>query len=126
VHLSIGFSTAVFGAAGVLAGLKAASGEGDLRAGARPAGQGWLLPVAAALALVATLGTAGESTDISAHFFGLLAGLGLGGALGRLALRRGRPDEWAKGRFNQGAGAAALLLPACAWAWGWLCGWPLR
>lgn len=137
-HLSVGFSTAVFGAAGVLAGLKAASGEGDFRAG-MPApgpdgtagqagralhGRGWLLPVAAGLALVASLGTAGEDTDIGAHVFGLLAGLGLGGIMGWLALSRGRPDEWAGGRFNAACGVAAGLLLAAAWAWGWLCGWP--
>ncbi|MHC1752452.1 rhomboid family intramembrane serine protease [Humidesulfovibrio sp.] len=146
-HLSVGFSTAVFGAAGVLAGLKAASGEGDFRAGMRavkaglagPAGQqavhpanqaasrqakGWLLPVAAGLALVASLGTAGDDTDIGAHFFGLLAGLGLGGLAGWLALDHGRPDEWAGGRLNPACGAASVLILASAWAWGWLCGWP--
>lgn len=174
-HLSVGFSTAVFGAAGVLAGLKAASGEGDFRAGMRavkaglagPASKqthqqtgqlagpfasqathqathqaanlaanhpenyaairqskGWLLPVAAGLALVASLGTAGEDTDIGAHFFGLLAGLGLGGLAGWLALGHGRPDEWAGGRLNPACGAASVLLLAAAWAWGWLCGWP--
>lgn len=174
-HLSVGFSTAVFGAAGVLAGLKAASGEGDFRAGMRAvkaglagpasrqthqfadqqtshfasqaAGQatnqaaghaanhpdnyaasrqakGWLLPVAAGLALVASLGTAGDDTDIGAHFFGLLAGLGLGGLAGWLALGHGRPDEWAGGRLNLACGAASVLLLAAAWAWGWFCGWP--
>lgn len=127
VLLSIGFSTAVFGAAGVLAGLKAASGDGDFRAGmpaTRGAGRGWLLPVAAALALVATLGTEGADTDIGAHFFGLLAGLLLGGALGGRARLRGRPDEWSGGRFNAVAGALAALLLAGAWACGWTLGWP--
>lgn len=166
-HLSVGFSTAVFGAAGVLAGLKAASGEGDFRAGMRAvkaglagpasrqthqqtgqfAGQfasqaadqaanlgaqsialrqskGWLLPVAAGLALVASLGTAGDDTDIGAHFFGLLAGLGLGGLAGWLALGHGRPDEWAGGRLNPACGAASVLILAAAWVWGWLSGWP--
>ncbi len=122
-HLSVGFSTAVFGAAGALAGLKAASGDGDFRPGAmvgRNMGRGWLPPVAAGLALVASLGTAGDNTDIGAHVFGLLAGLGLGGLAGRMALRLGRPDEWAHGRCNDACGVAAALIPALAWAWGWL------
>ncbi|MBI5520886.1 MAG: rhomboid family intramembrane serine protease [Desulfovibrio sp.] len=120
-HLSVGFSTAVFGAAGVLAGLKAFSGEGDFQTGAAAApGRGWLVPVAAGLALVATLGTAGENTDIGAHVFGLVAGFGLGGGTGRLALRLGRPDEWAGGRANVAFGALAALIPVLAWAWGWL------
>ncbi len=125
-HLSVGFSTAVFGVAGVLAGLKAASGEGDFRAGGQVPNpeRGWLLPVAAALALVASLGTAGESTDIGAHFFGLLAGLGLGGVLGWRAMAHGRPDEWREGRFNAACGALGVLLLASAWGWGWISGWP--
>jgi len=123
-HLSLGFSTAVFGAAGALAGLKAAGGEGDFRPGTQSAGQGWLPPVAAALALVATLGTAGEDTDLGAHFFGLFAGLALGGALGWAAARKGLPHEWAGGRCNIAAGALAGLLLAGAWACGWLFGWP--
>jgi rhomboid protease GluP len=142
-HLSVGFSTAVFGVAGALAGLKAASGEGVLghaagnglanaptHAAMNVSGRGWLLPVAAALALVATLGTAGENTDIGAHFFGLLAGGGLGAGLGALALRHGRPgerlDELLEGRVNAVCGALAALLPALCWVWAWLAGWPPR
>jgi len=87
-------------------------------------GRGWLLPVAAGLALVASLGTAGENTDIGAHVFGLAAGFGLGGLLGWRALSHGRPDEWAGGRFNAACGVLAGLLPALAWAWGWISGWP--
>lgn len=121
-HLSVGFSTAVFGAAGALAGLKAASGEGGFGGGGN-SGRGWLPPVAAALALVACLGTAGENTDIGAHFFGLLAGGGLGGLLGHAAMRAGRPDEWLGGRANAACGALAGALLALCWAWGWQAGW---
>jgi len=133
-HMSLGFSTAVFAAAGALAGLKAASGEGGFARRAdgglqnvpapAAAGRAWLLPVAAALALVATLGTAGENTDIGAHFFGLLAGGGLGALLGAAAMRHGRPDDWLDGRFNEGCGLLAGLLPAFAWFWAWLRAWP--
>jgi len=129
-HLSVGFSTAVFGAAGALAGLKAVSGEGGFGGGNNGAAnsmlRGWLLPVAAAMALVASLGTAGENTDIGAHVFGLMCGGGLGLGLGLAAMRLGRPDEWGHGRVNQACGALAGLLLAGAWAWGWLSGWPPR
>lgn len=141
-HLSLGFSTAVFGAAGVLAGLKAARGEGDLRArladlpGGLAFGAGgnsvadkhvgaerslgaakvWLTPVGAALALLATLGAGGEDTDLGAHFFGLVAGLALGWALGRISLRLGRPDDWARGQANRVAALACGGLFLLAWA----------
>jgi membrane associated rhomboid family serine protease len=137
-HLSVGFSTAVFGVAGALAGLKAAHGH-DAPAVA-PLNQprqatlrsDWLLPVAAALALVAMLGTAGENTDIGAHFFGLLAGGGLGAALGALSLQLGshgeRLDEWVdtwlSGRGNAVCAVLAVLMPAACWAWGWMSAWP--
>lgn len=135
-HLSIGFSTAVFGAAGALAGLKAVSGEGALARdqaqnqaqslAQRQAKAGWLLPVAAALALLASLGTAGENTDIGAHFFGLVAGGLLGLPAGLLAVRHGYPnEEWGE-RLNQLFGILAVLVLAGAWAWGWSFGWPAR
>ncbi|MHC1700556.1 MAG: rhomboid family intramembrane serine protease [Humidesulfovibrio sp.] len=122
-HLSVGFSTAVFGAAGALAGLKAVSGEGGL-AQARNGTRGWLLPVAAGLALLASLGTAGENTDIGAHFFGLLAGGLLGLPAGLLAVRHGYPNEdWGE-RLNYFCGVLAGLLLAGAWVFGWVFGWP--
>jgi rhomboid protease GluP len=125
-HLSVGFSTAVFGAAGALVGLKAVSGEGPLTQiqpqiqAASP--RSWLLPVAAGLALLASLGTAGENTDIGAHFFGLLAGGALGLPAGLLAVRHGYPNEdWGQ-RVNLGCGVLAALLLAGAWALGWASG----
>ena len=126
-HLSVGFSTSVFGAAGGLAGLKAAGGEDDAGLG-QDQGQGmarsWLLPVAAALALLASLGTAGENTDIGAHFFGLLAGGVLGLAAGRLAARHGDLNTDQAARLNELFGVLAGLLLVAAWAWGWEAGWP--
>ena len=134
-HLSVGFSTAVFGAAGVLAGLKAVSGEGALAQVRLPTGaqvetqvptgtRGWLLPVAAGLGLLASLGTAGENTDIGAHFFGLLAGGLLGLPAGLLALRHGYLDKpWGEDA-NRACGWLALLLLAGAWAWAGRYGWP--
>ena len=126
-HLSVGFSTAVFGAAGALAGLKAVSGEGALagpQASSQTGARGWLLPLAAGLALLASLGTAGENTDIGAHFFGLVAGGLLALPAGFLAVRHGYPNEnWGEG-LNQCCGVLAGLLLVGAWAWGWAYGWP--
>ena len=72
-HVSIGASTSVFGAVGMLGGL------GLARRGRRkvPRRRAWV-PVAAALALLAMLGSGGESVDVLAHLFGFL----FGGVLG--------------------------------------------
>jgi rhomboid protease GluP len=74
-HVSIGASTSVFGAVGMLGGL------GLARRGQRkvPRRRAWV-PVAAALALLAMLGTGGERVDVLAHLFGFL----FGGVLGLL------------------------------------------
>jgi membrane associated rhomboid family serine protease len=72
-HRSIGASTAVFGAIGLLSAFQFWNKY-------RHPGQrlkAWL-PLAGGLALLGLLGTAGERTDIMAHLFGLLAGLLLG------------------------------------------------
>jgi membrane associated rhomboid family serine protease len=102
-HVSVGASTAVFGAAGVLAGAAIRSRR------ARFAGRPWL-PIAASLALLALLGTSGERTDLWAHAFGLAVGLCLGTAAG---WRDGRPPgvvpQWIC------AGLALALLTG-AWA----------
>lgn len=117
-HSSIGFSTAVFGAAGALAGLKAVSGEASLHSPLKPQ-SGWLPPVGAALALLACLGTAGENTDIGAHFFGLLAGGGLGMLAGPICARFGYPNEdWGQAA-NRACGALAGLLLCSAWLLAW-------
>ena len=71
-HVSIGASTAVFGAIGILAAYQ-------LCQKIKIAGQrmkAWL-PFAGGLALLGLLGS-GRHTDITAHFFGFVAGIGLG------------------------------------------------
>jgi membrane associated rhomboid family serine protease len=102
-HVSVGASTAVFGAVGMLGGL------GLARRGRKkvPRRRAWV-PVAAALALLAMLGTGGERVDVLAHFFGFLSG----GALGLLfAFVTPRPPgfytQWVCGT------AAFSLLIAC-------------
>jgi len=104
-HVSVGASTSVFGAVGMLGGL------GLARRGRKkvPRRRAWL-PVAAALALLAMLGAGGERVDVMAHLFGFL----FGGVLGLLfAFVTPRPPglriQWACGS------AAAAVLIYC-WA----------
>ena len=68
-HLSIGASTAVFGALGILAGYQALK---KFRAHGERA-RAWL-PLGGGLALLALLGS-GKHTDLTAHLFGFLAGI---------------------------------------------------
>ncbi|MBI9081332.1 MAG: rhomboid family intramembrane serine protease [Pseudodesulfovibrio sp.] len=122
-HNAIGFSTATFGAAGILAAI-APFGVGG---GIHGLGRGSLvrrflifirsalIPVAAGLGLLAMLG-AGEETDLGAHLFGFLSGLGLGFVSGFLATRFGLPGKG----MDAGLFMAALAIPAFAWMWAWL------
>lgn len=70
-HVSVGFSTAVFGAIGILTGLEL---KRQLTL------KGVLLPLGAGLSLLAMLGSGGERTDLGAHFMGLVAGCAIGAA----------------------------------------------
>ena len=104
-HVSLGASTAVFGAVGVLAALAVVTRrrqEGWNRRGA------WL-PVAAALALLAILGTGGQRVDVWAHLFGLLAGGALGACLVPLAPQAPGPSrQWV-------FGSATVAVLVCSW-----------
>jgi len=100
-YLSVGASTAVFGAIGLLAGL-AVHRPGRKR---RP----WVI-AAAGLALLAMLGTGGPRTDVWAHFFGLAVGGALGAAGG--AWLRRPPALPAQAAW----GGVALALVAGSWA----------
>jgi membrane associated rhomboid family serine protease len=75
-HSSVGASTAIFGAVGLLGGVGLAWKR---RLGVRWR-RAWA-PLAAGLALLAMLGT-GEGTDLSAHLLGFVSGVGLGIAAG--------------------------------------------
>lgn len=72
-HVSVGASTSVLGAVGMLGGLALA------RRGRRkvPRRRAWV-PIAAALALLGMLGTGGQRVDVWAHLLGLLVGGVLG------------------------------------------------
>ncbi len=77
-HLSIGASTACFGALGILVGVEWVSRWREPRTRSR-----WqlILPIGAGLALLAFLGVGdeGKKIDYMAHCWGFLAGLGEGG-----------------------------------------------
>jgi rhomboid protease GluP len=83
-HSSVGASTAVFGAVGILASLSLVRYRHQLQ-------RRWPLPVAAALALLAILGTEGKNTDLGAHLFGFVYGSFLGLITEYLIGRRGSP-----------------------------------
>jgi membrane associated rhomboid family serine protease len=85
-HISVGASTAVFGAVGILAALSLIRYRRNLR-------KRWMLPVAAALALLALLGTEGKHTDLGAHLFGFLSGIVLGLLTESLIGRLGQPGR---------------------------------
>ena len=73
MHRSVGASTAVFAALGILTAYR-------WRRGFEPH-TSWRVrfaPLYAGIALLAFTGTAGESTDLGAHLFGFLSGLALG------------------------------------------------
>lgn len=101
-HLSIGASTAVFGAVGILCARQAID--------ARKAGSGWkgcLKVFGAGAALLAFLGTQAGS-DLGAHLFGFTVGLLAGSSLGWWLHR-------CRGRYSQllgGIAAAAIIVLA--------------
>ena len=100
-HGGIGASTAVFGAVGLLAGIRAAR----VARGYEPARiGGWWLPLAAAIAVLALLGS-GEQTDVMAHATGLVAGALLGAPAGLLR----RAPGWAA-QIAWGAAGFALIV----------------
>ncbi|MGA3169436.1 MAG: rhomboid family intramembrane serine protease [Chthoniobacteraceae bacterium] len=74
-HLSIGASTAVFAALGIMVAAQCTARTLSLRAVRL---REFLLPVGAGLGLLAYLGVGDQQTDYMAHFFGLLAGVPFG------------------------------------------------
>lgn len=67
-HYSVGFSTAVFAAVGILCGRQ-------LNNGASTVIRQLVLPLGAGVGLLAMLGSGGERTDFGAHVFGLVSGV---------------------------------------------------
>ena len=105
-HLSIGASTSVFGAVGMLCAVRAVD--------AARTGHGWrqvAFALGGGIALLAFLGTSAKS-DMGAHLFGFLVGIGLGGVYGLL---KSSP-------FTSGTqllcSIVAAFLSVLAWVWG--------
>ncbi len=100
-HHAVGFSTAVFGAVGILCGLA-------LQVRSR---RGVLLPLGGGASLLALLGVGAEQTDLGAHFWGLAAGVPLGWLLARL------PDRCRR-LVDTAAGQAVFLCASIVAVWG--------
>lgn len=99
-HMSVGASTAVFGAVGILCAFQAVN--------AARTGKGWkrtALVFGSGLALLAFLGTSARS-DVGAHLFGFLCGVLMGGAY---RLWMGHPLG-IKGQVLCGAISASAIL----------------
>lgn len=104
-HISIGASTAVFGAVGILAAYQ-------LIRKIKIAGQrmkAWL-PLAGGLALLGFLGS-GEHSDLTAHLFGFIAGICLG-LLYALYLR-----SLLEKRHQTYCMAATISMVVFSWSW---------
>ncbi len=109
-HRSVGASTAVFGAVGILAAIKL------VRYRHYPQRR-WFIPIAAGFALLAILGTEGKNTDLGAHLFGFCFGMIFGVVAEFLVGKYGRPGGVLKfllavisGAVVVGAWWAAIVL----------------
>lgn len=109
-HRSVGASTAVFGAVGILAAISMVRHRYFLQ-------RRWFIPVAAGLALLAILGTEGKNTDLGAHLFGFLSGVACGIITEFLVGRYGRPG--AVLNFLLAVLSGALVVGAWWAAIGW-------
>lgn len=102
-HLAIGSSTAIFGIIGAIGGfgiMRRQQGSGKPR-------RAWL-PIAAAIALLAMLGTGTGRVDVLAHFFGFLFGAVAGVIVAFTLPPRASPKiQWLCGT------AGIILLLSC-------------
>lgn len=119
-HVSLGASTAVFGAVGAMSGVQAArQWLGRVGGATRVRGSGTeelrraLLPLAAGLLLLGWLGSSGDNTDLGAHFWGFISGVVLGLGAGALLARLGRPSKF----LQRLLALASLAVIGGAWAW---------
>jgi rhomboid protease GluP len=108
-HRSIGASTAVFAAIGVLAATQLLINRGSTRS-SRFSIWG---PIVGGLTLLGTLGAVGGRTDLHAHGFGFLAGVVLGLIAAFPLRKREAPLHWG---LQASFGALSALTVAGAWA----------
>lgn len=101
-HRSVGASTAVFGAVGLMAAISAVRYRHYLQ-------RRWFIPAAAGLALLALLGTEGKHTDLGAHLFGFGFGALLGLITEHLTGRYGRPGRLLNALLALAAAGAVLV-----------------
>lgn len=104
-HSSVGASTAVFAAVGMLGAITMTRYRHHLR-------RRWPLPVASALALLVLLGTEGERTDLGAHLFGFVFGSLYGCLAEWLVGKVGRPGRLVNALL---ALASASVVVFCWW-----------
>src|SRR6185436_15122910 len=110
-HRSIGASTAVFAAVGILTAYTWRRGYlRDTPWRAR------IAPIVAGLGLLAFTGTAGENTDLVAHLFGFVAGFGCGLGFAHFA----RISALRSHRVQNVCAAIAVGAVLAAWVWGLL------
>ena len=103
-HTSVGASTAVFAALGLLAALAWQS-----RQRPRTSRMERWAPLVGGVVLLSLLGTGGANTDIPAHMFGFLCGVLLGMLHGKLGHR---PAFASRARFPYGIAALGVLVAA--------------
>lgn len=106
VHRSLGASTAIFGALGLLVGQALA---GKFSPAEMVTFRHRMIPLMAGIVILLLTGFGGDNTDVLAHVWGFVAGIPLG-ALG-FALLRHRPDLAKKKLWL----AAPLAMIAAAW-----------
>ena len=103
-HQAVGASTAVFGILGIIAADSLIRYRLQLM-------RRWLMPLAAACALLGFLGTSGENTDLGAHLWGFFCGLGIG-MLVAVAWRHLLPPA---DLINRYLGALGIALVCICW-----------
>jgi len=104
LHYSVGASTAVFGAVGILVAIQAVIRLRNSGQGRSP-----LIPLGGGLALLGFLGAGGPGVDLMAHFFGFAVGLAVG--VGYTLLNARQPGQ----RIQRLCLALTVGLVAAGW-----------